>query len=89
MVFECEHSCSNDRQAECYRRDSYRRDRGIQELIKRSKAGVWLDEVIMEAPALAQSASDRYPQVATAIHTILVLAALGGWAIWQRFLQIN
>ncbi len=59
-------------------------NRGIQELIKRSKAGVWLDEVIMEAPALAQSASDRYSQVASSIHTILVLAALGGWAIWHK-----
>ncbi len=58
-------------------------NRGIQELIKRSKAGVWLDEVIMEAPALAQSASDRYSQFASSIHTILVLAALGGWAIWH------
>ncbi|MGB2837510.1 MAG: CPBP family intramembrane glutamic endopeptidase [Candidatus Sulfotelmatobacter sp.] len=59
-------------------------NRGIQELIKRSKAGVWLDEVIMEAPALAQSASDRYSQFASSIHTILVLAALGGWAIWHK-----
>ena len=38
----------------------------------------------METPAQAQSASDRYPQVASPIHTILVLAALGGWAIWHK-----
>ena len=83
MVFECEHSCSDDRQAQCYRGTPIA-NRGIQELIKRSKVGVWLDEVIMEASALAQSASDRYSQVASPIHTILVLAALGGWAIWHK-----
>src|SRR5438552_16865356 len=38
----------------------------------------------METPAQAQSASDRYPQIASPIHTILVLAALGGWAIWHK-----
>src|SRR5207245_11777043 len=44
----------------------------------------------METPAQAQSASDRYPQVASPIHTILVLAALGGWAIWHKsFAQLN
>jgi uncharacterized protein len=44
----------------------------------------------METPAQAQSASDRYPHVASPIHTILVLAALGGWAIWHKsFAQLN
>src|SRR5207245_3717576 len=44
----------------------------------------------METPAQAQSASDRYPQVASPIHTILVLAALGSWAIWHKsFAQLN
>jgi uncharacterized protein len=43
----------------------------------------------METPALAQSASDRYPQVASPIHTILVIAAMGGWAIWHRIFAIQ
>jgi uncharacterized protein len=38
----------------------------------------------METPTQAQSASDRYLQIASPIHTILVLAALGGWAIWHK-----
>ncbi len=38
----------------------------------------------METSALAQSASDRYPQIASPIHTILVLAALGCWAFWHK-----
>ena len=38
----------------------------------------------METSALAQSAGGRYPQVASPIHTIVVLAALGGWAIWHK-----
>jgi uncharacterized protein len=38
----------------------------------------------METSAPAQSASGRYPRVASAIHTILVLAAIGGWAIGHR-----
>jgi uncharacterized protein len=38
----------------------------------------------METSALTRSSSDRYPQIASPIHTILVLAALGGWAIWHR-----
>jgi membrane protease YdiL (CAAX protease family) len=38
----------------------------------------------MEPSALVESASDRYPQVASPIHTILVLAAIGGWAIWHK-----
>ena len=45
----------------------------------------------METSALAQSASDRYPQVASPIHTILVLAAISGWAIWHKIFahQLN
>ena len=38
----------------------------------------------MESSAPTQSASDRYPQVASPIHTILVLAAMGGWAISHK-----
>jgi membrane protease YdiL (CAAX protease family) len=38
----------------------------------------------MESSASAQSAPDRYPQVASAMHTILVLAVLGGWAFWHK-----
>jgi hypothetical protein len=38
----------------------------------------------METSALPQSASDRYPQAASPIHTILVLAVLGGWVFWHR-----
>jgi hypothetical protein len=44
----------------------------------------------METPAQAESASDRYPHLASPIHTILVLAALSGWAIWHKsFAQLN
>jgi uncharacterized protein len=35
----------------------------------------------VESPALDESASDRYSQVASPIHTILVLAAIGSWTI--------
>jgi len=38
----------------------------------------------METSAVAQSASDRYPQVASPVHTILVLAVLGGWSFWHK-----
>ncbi len=38
----------------------------------------------METSALAQSGSDRYSKVASPIHTILVLAAMGGWTIWHK-----
>jgi membrane protease YdiL (CAAX protease family) len=38
----------------------------------------------METSAPAQSASSRYPRVASAIHTILVLAAIGGWAVGHK-----
>ena len=38
----------------------------------------------METSAPAQSASDRYPRAAGPIHTILVLAAMGGWAIGHK-----
>ena len=40
--------------------------------------------VVMENSALGRSASDRYSRVAGPIHTILVLAALGGWAFWHK-----
>jgi CAAX protease family protein len=38
----------------------------------------------METSAPFQSASDRYPRVASPIHTILVLATLSGWAIGHK-----
>jgi hypothetical protein len=38
----------------------------------------------METSAPAQSASDRYPRAASSIHTILVLVAIGGWAIGHK-----
>jgi hypothetical protein len=57
---------------------------GLKGLIQCAKLAFWLDEVIVETSALGQSASDRYPQVAGPIHTILVLAVLGGWAFWHK-----
>ena len=38
----------------------------------------------MQTSALGQSASDRYPQIASSIHTILLLAVLGGWAVGHK-----
>jgi membrane protease YdiL (CAAX protease family) len=38
----------------------------------------------MDTPVLDQPASDCYRQIASPIHTILVLAATGGWAIWHK-----
>ena len=38
----------------------------------------------MEISAPAQSASGCYPRVASPIHTILVLAAIGGWTIGHK-----
>jgi uncharacterized protein len=38
----------------------------------------------METSALAQPAPDRYPRVASPLHTILVLAVLGGWAFLAK-----
>src|ERR1700686_2070690 len=38
----------------------------------------------METPTQVQSASDRYLRIGSRIHTIFVLAALGGWAIWHK-----
>jgi membrane protease YdiL (CAAX protease family) len=46
--------------------------------------GILANEGIMETSASGQSASDGYPQVASPIHTILVLALLGGWAFWHK-----
>jgi len=40
----------------------------------------------MGTSALAQSPSDRYSQVASPLHTILVLAALGGWTFLAKIL---
>src|SRR6202021_3774270 len=39
---------------------------------------------LMETSAPEQSASDRYPRAASPIHMILVLAAIGGWAIGHK-----
>jgi len=38
----------------------------------------------MESSASAPSAPERYSRVASAMHTILVLAVLGGWALWHK-----
>jgi uncharacterized protein len=38
----------------------------------------------MESSALVESASARFPQIASPIHTILVLAAMGGWTIGHK-----
>src|SRR5580658_1173371 len=38
----------------------------------------------METSALPESRSDRYPRVSSPIHTILVLAALGGVTFWAK-----
>lgn len=43
-----------------------------------------IDEVIVETTGLVQPASDRYPKVASPSHTILVLAALAGWAFSHK-----
>jgi uncharacterized protein len=40
----------------------------------------------MDSPALAQPASNRYPPAAGPIHTIFVLAVLGGWTFYGRIL---
>ena len=38
----------------------------------------------MQTSALAQSTPDRYPRVASPLHTILVLAGLGGWTFLAK-----
>jgi hypothetical protein len=38
----------------------------------------------METPAPDQPASRCHLRIASPIHTILVLAALGGWAFWHK-----
>ena len=38
----------------------------------------------METPALSQPTSDRYPRVASPIHTILVLVVLAGWSLLAK-----
>jgi uncharacterized protein len=40
----------------------------------------------MQTSPMAQSTSDRYRHVASTIHTIVVLAALGGWAFLAKIL---
>jgi uncharacterized protein len=43
-----------------------------------------MSEVVVDNSVRAQSASDRYRQVASPLHTILVLVVLGGWALWHK-----
>ena len=38
----------------------------------------------METSSQAQSASNRYSLIASPVHTMLVLAVLGGWAFWHK-----
>ncbi|MGC2246526.1 MAG: CPBP family intramembrane glutamic endopeptidase [Terriglobales bacterium] len=38
----------------------------------------------MESPTLPQSTSDRYPRVASLLHTIILLAVLGVWAFMAK-----
>lgn len=40
----------------------------------------------METSAMAQPESGRYGRIASPVHTILVLVALGAWAVWGKFL---
>ena len=40
----------------------------------------------METSAVAQSTSDRYPRVASPLHTILMLAAFAGWTFGAKIL---
>jgi membrane protease YdiL (CAAX protease family) len=40
----------------------------------------------METSALSQLTSDRYPRIASPLHTILMLAVLSGWAFWAKIL---
>src|SRR6266851_877068 len=51
---------------------------------KLREAGILARGGLMETSAPAQSASGRYPRVASSIHLILVLAAIGGWAIAHK-----
>jgi uncharacterized protein len=43
-----------------------------------------MSEVVVDNSVPAQSAADRYRQVASPLHTILVLVVLGGWALWHK-----
>jgi hypothetical protein len=62
-----------------------RRVSPIQRLIDSAKVAFWLlGEVLMEISALAQSASERYPKLASPIHTIFVLAVMGGWTVGHK-----
>jgi len=55
-------------------------------LIECSKLASRPDEVIMQTSPLAQSTSDRYPQVASPLHTILMLAAFTAWTLGAKIL---
>ena len=47
------------------------------------------DEVMMATFALAPTSTDRYPRIATPLHTMIVLALVGGWAIQAKILTSN
>src|SRR5258708_26777227 len=51
---------------------------------KLREAGILARGGLMETSAPAQSASGRYPRVASSIHLILVLAAIGGWGLARK-----
>src|SRR5258708_19030807 len=51
---------------------------------KLREAGILARGGLMESSAPAQSASGRYPRVATSIHLILVLAAIGGLTLAHK-----
>jgi membrane protease YdiL (CAAX protease family) len=38
----------------------------------------------MTISASGQTASERYPRIASSIHTVAVLAIMGGWTFWQK-----
>src|SRR5258708_11702857 len=51
---------------------------------KLREAGILARGGLMESAGPGQSAPGRYPRVASSIHLILVLAAIGGWAIAHK-----
>jgi membrane protease YdiL (CAAX protease family) len=58
----------------------------IRRLIDSPEGRILTRKVTMVTSALAQSASNRYLQAAGPVHTIVVLAVLGGWAFYGRIL---
>jgi membrane protease YdiL (CAAX protease family) len=39
---------------------------------------------MMTISASGQTASERYPRIASSIHMVVVLAIMGGWTFWQK-----